>query len=176
MPSLPVSKTACNAYYSPSNVMCSSNCAAIKSTCSNNQFMHHSAIPHSKSLDHYNESNKFPEHHSTSRHSFDQTISTNYKHFDCIDGTNGCYYTKPAANYHPTNSRFPSISALPPYSEHHYAQIGGFDRGDNFIEPNIGTCCHTQNPHYDYPNNFNGRSSHQKPKNTDYSNCNFPSQ
>lgn len=159
VPSLPVSKATCSALFSPSNIMCSNNCAAIKSAYS--QFAHHSSIPHSKSLDQYNETIKFPEHHSSSRHSFDQTISVN----NCLDG---CFYSKAGGNVHQPNCNRYQIPVSIPFSDHHYSQIGGFERGEPFIDP---ICCHTQNPHYDYPSNFNGRNSHQKP-----SNCNFPSQ
>lgn len=174
-----VLKTTCSALYPPSsNLMCSNNCAAIKTTCSN-RLMHHSSIPHSKSLDHYNEATSNLEHHNASRHSFDQTISTNYKNYDCVDGTNGYHYSGGAGVYHQPNCNLQNAGnrcPLPtiPFPDHHYSQIGGFDRGESFIETNIGPCCH-QNPHYDYPTNFNGRSS-QKPKNTDYSNCNFQTQ
>lgn len=141
----------------------------MKSVC-NNQIAHHLSIPHSKSLDHYNETIKFPEHHSTSRHSFDQSISANYKNYDCSDG---CFLSKAGGNVHQPNCNRYQIPVSIPFPEQHYSQVGGFERGEPFIEP---ICCHTQNPHYDYPNNFSGRNSHQKSKNADYSNCNFPSQ
>lgn len=156
-----VLKTTCSALYPPSsNLMCSNNCAAIKTTCSN-RLVHHSSIPHSKSLDHYNEATSNLEHHNASRHSFDQTISVN----NCLDG---CFYSKAGGNVHQPNCNRYQIPVSIPFSDHHYSQIGGFERGEPFIDP---ICCHTQNPHYDYPSNFNGRNSHQKP-----SNCNFPSQ
>lgn len=146
--------------------------------CSNHAF-----IPHSKSLDHYNEATKFGEHyHHASRHSFDQSISSNY----CVDGlhsadrSNGCHYSSIAGNHYQSNkynlanaenvynvsgNRHPLPPSLPfPDQSHHYSQIGHFDRGENFIEPSHSSCCH----HIDL---FNGRNS--QTKKTDYSNCSF---
>lgn len=160
--------------------------------CSN-QFAHHSLIPHSKSLDHYNEATKFgANYHHASRHSFDQSISSNFKNYDCIDGlhatdrNNGCHYSSIVGNHYPSNKYnlandenvYNNVSGnrhpLPAFPDpsHHYSQIGNFDRSDNFIEPNHSSCCH-QNSHYDYL--FNGRNSQLKSKNNDYSNCNFSS-
>lgn len=156
---------------------CSNNCgASIKQPCSN-QFSHHS-IPHSKSFenDHYNEATKFGQHYHPSRHSFDQSISSNYKNYDCIDGihaatdrNNGCHYSSIVGNpyqpnkynlanaenlYNVSGNRMPLPAALP------------------FPDPQIiEACCH-QNSHYDHL--FNGRNSHLKTKNADYSNCSFP--
>lgn len=159
--------------------------------CSN-QCSHHSLIPHSKSLDHYNESTKFGENYHASRHSFDQS-SSNYKNYDCIDGlhaadrNNGCHYSSivgihkyPSNKYSLSNAenvynvsgnRHPLPATLPfPDQSHHYSQIGNFNRGENFIEPNHSSCCH-QNSHYDYLPN--GRNLQVKSKNADYSNCNL---
>lgn len=152
MSSLPVSKPTCNAYFTPtSNPVCSNNCGAIQTPCSN-QFAPHLPMPHSKSLEHYNETTKFVEHHNTSRHSFDQTISSNY---DCI----GVLQNTSNAFRHPQSTN--------PFPDHHYSPIVGVDRSSNM-------CCY-QNPHYDYPNNFNARGP-LKPRNVDYSNCNFQPQ
>lgn len=157
-------------------------------SCSN-QYPQHSFIPHSKSLDHYNESAKFGEqHYHASRHSFDQPISSNYKNYDCIDGihatdrNNGCHYSSIVGNhqyqsskynlantdnaYNVSGNRAPLPTTLSEQS-HHYSQIEHFDRGENFSEPNHSSCC--QN--YDYL--LNGRNAQVKPKNTDYSNCNL---
>lgn len=150
----------------------------------NNQYAHHSSIPHSKSLDHYNEASKFVEHHNVSRHSFDQPFSSNYKNYDCTDGihaavaaaaanvdrNNGYHmnmYHQPGM-YGASGNRYP---ATMPFPDHHYSQVAGFERGDNFVDT---PCCH-QNPHYECLSNFNSRSSLQKSKNTaaDYSNCSF---
>lgn len=153
--------------------------------CSN-QFTHHSLIPHSKSLDHYNEAAKFGEHYPhASRHSFDQPISSNFKNYDCTDGVhatdrnNGCHYSNIVGNHYQSNkynmANTENVYKHPlPFNDqsHHYSQIGNYDRTDNFIEPSHSACCH-QNPHYDYL--FNGRNSQLKSKNTDYSNCSFPS-
>lgn len=171
VPSLSVSKAACNAFYSPStNSVCSNTCGAIKSPY-NNQLIHHSAIPHSKSLDHYNEPAKYLDNHNASRHSFDQPFSSNYKNFDCIDGRPynssgvGLYHQPNCSlqnpgNLYNVNNRYPLPTTIP-FSDHHYSQVGDFDRSENFIEPTINACCH-QNPHYECLNNFNSRSSHQK--------------
>lgn len=147
--------------------------------CSN-QF---ALIPHSKSLDHYNEATKFGEHYQhASRHSFDQSISSNFKNYDCIDGldrNNGCHYSSIVANHYPSNKynltnaeNVYNVSGnrhpLPfPDQSHHYSQIGNYDRSDNFLEPNHSSCCH-QNSYL-----FNGRNSQLKSKNNDYSNCSF---
>lgn len=174
-------KIACTYYAPPSNS--TNNCGAIKTSYSN-QFANQSSIPHSKSLDHYNESMKFPqnENHNASRHSFDQSISSTYKNYDCTDdiyvpdrgnGFNCGVYHQPncslqsAGNsYNVSSNRYPPATLT--FPDHHYSQISGFDRGDNFSE---AACCH-QSSQYDCLNNFNSRS-HQKPKNgADYSNSN----
>ncbi|XP_031618892.1 protein tamozhennic isoform X1 [Contarinia nasturtii] len=176
------SKSACSAFCSPSVANCSNNCGAMK-YC--NQY--HSSIPHSKSLDHYNEPPKFLEHHNVSRHSFDQPFSSNYKNYDCTDGIHTAVAAAAAATldrnngyhrgmyhqpgmYSASSNRYP-LQATMAFPDHHYSQVGGYERGENFVET---TCCH-QNPHYECLNNFNSRTSIQKSKNgaTDYSNCNF---
>lgn len=191
-----VSKTACNAFYPPStNSVCSYYCGP---TPYSNQFLHHSSIPHSKSLDHYNnESAKFSNNHNASRHSFDQpnSYASNYKIFDCIDGghvsdrSNGIHYNSAGVgiyhqpscsqqntgNLHNLSGNRYALPTTIPFPDHHYSQISGFDRGENFVEPSMSACCH-QNSHYECLNNFNSRNSHQKPKNgIDYSNCSFQS-
>lgn len=87
MPSQAVlSKTACDAIHSqPSNSSCPSNCEALRSSY-NNQFVHHLSVPHSKSLDQYNQPAKFMENNDVSHHSFDQPFSSNYTNYDCTDG------------------------------------------------------------------------------------------
>lgn len=164
-------------YSTPSSTNCSNNCGfSNKMTCSN-QYAHHSLIPHSKSLDHYNEATKFGEHYNASRHSFD-----NYKNSDCTDGihvadqNNGCHYSSIVGNYQSnkyglantghlynvSGNRYPLPATLPfPDTSHHYSQIGNFDRGEHFIEPNHSSCCH-QNSHYEY-----GRNSQLKSKKPD---------
>lgn len=157
---LPSYSSVCNASSSHSqNAPCNNQChfgASNKMHCSN-QFTHHSLIPHSKSMEHYN----------VSRPSFD-----NYKNYDCIDvadQNNGCHYSSIIGNHHQSNkctgnpynfsgNRHP----LPQFSDA-YSQIGNED----LMEPNHSSCCH-QNLHYDY-----GRSAQLKSKKTDYSNCNF---
>lgn len=160
------------------------------------QFVHHSSLlPHSKSLDHYNEATKFEgNYHHASRHSFDQSISPNFKNFDCVDGlhatdrNNGCHYSSIVGNHYQPNKfnlanaeiynvsgnrhPLPAGVATLPFTDqpHHYSQ--NYDRSENLIEPNHSSCCH-QNSHYDYL--FNGRNSQLKSKNVDYSNCSFPS-
>lgn len=172
-------KNICNAFYTPStNLSCSNNCGAMKSIYSN-QLAHHSSIPHSKSLDHYNESTKLIEHHNVSRHSFDQPFSSNYKNYDCTEGMHAddrsSHYVSGMGVYHQPNCSLQNTGNI--YNNRyplpdHYSQI---DRGENFVETNVGTCCH-QNPHYECLNNFNSRSSMHKPKNgVDYSNCSFQS-
>lgn len=173
------------------HVVTSTSCGISNKMPCSNQFAHHSLIPHSKSLDHYNEAAKFGDHyHHASRHSFDQPISSNFKNYDCPDGglhttdrNNGCQYSNIVGNHYQPSKynmanaenlyKHPLPTTLPyPDQSHHYAQIGNYDRTDNFIEPNHSACCH-QNSHYDYL--FNGRNSQLKSKNTDYSNCSFPS-
>lgn len=179
-----VPKNVCSAFYTSSaHSNCSNNCEAVKSICSNQQ---HSSIPHSKSLDHYNEPTKLMEHHNVSRHSFDQPFSSNYKNYDCIDGIHASaaaaaaaatdrtsHYISGMSVYHQPNcslqntgnmynmsgnNRYPLPGTA--FPDNHYSQIGNFDRE--------GTCCH-QNPHY-------SRSSMHKSKNgVDYSNCSFQS-
>lgn len=169
VPSTIVSKaTACNALYSSTtNPVCSSNCAAATASNFNNHPYHHPSIPHSKSLEHYHEPPKLLDHGS--RHSFDQPLS--YKNYDCTDGkerTNGYHhYGRANGIYHQPNctlqttdgvynvsgNRYPLPATLP-HTEHHYAQIVNFDRGD---VPAVSTCCH-QNPHYECLNNFNARN------------------
>lgn len=157
MPSLGVSK---NAFYPP-NAVCSKNCAAVKSY---NHFAH-SSIPHSISLDQYNDPMKFLEHHHASRHSIDQPFPTKY-HTDCTDGM---AYNGGHANYHRPSCALQNVGnlynvpsnryTLPSVLDHHYAQIGGFD-GDNFVDKTINgeACCH-QNPHYDCLSNYSSRKT-----------------
>lgn len=163
--------------------MCSNNCGAHKSSCSN-QFTHHSSIPHSKSLDHYHEPNKFEENYNASRHSFDHTVSSNYKNYDCIDGmhvadrSNGYDFSNGVGLYHQPNCNLmsgnlynvpgnryalPAKISFPESSVPHYSQLRNYNRSENYIDPNIGSCCH-QTPHYEYP-----KSSMQKSKNSDTS-------
>lgn len=180
MPSTIQSKpVACNALYS-SNPVYSQNCAAT----SNHNAAHganapHPSIPHSKSLEHYNEPAKLLENPHGSRHSFDQSI--NYKTYDCIDGkvqpnetcTNGYHYGRNTGLYHQptcghqtsdghynilTGNRYP-LPVTHLQSEHHYAQIVNFERGDNnyYTSAMEQTCCHP-NPHYECLNNFNARN------------------
>lgn len=181
MPSTIQSKpVACNALYS-SNPVCSQNCAVTSNY--NVHGVHgahanHPSIPHSKSLEHYHEPAKLLENHHGSRHSFDQSIS--YKNYDCLDGksqsigetsTNGFHCGRNTGIYHqPTcghqtteghynipGNRYP-LPATHPQSEHHYAQIVNFERGDNNYTSAMGQpCCH-QNPHYECLNNFNARN------------------
>lgn len=161
------SKSACSAFYATSSISnCSNNC---------NQVAHHSSIPHSKSLDHYNnEPTKLIEHHNVSRHSFDQPFSSTYKNYDCTDGIHASdYMHQPTCSLQNTGNIYNVSCPLPAFPDHHYAQIGNIERGENFVETNMGTCCH-QNPHYECLSNFNTRSSVHKSKNgVDYSNCSF---
>ncbi|XP_055302743.1 protein tamozhennic isoform X1 [Sitodiplosis mosellana] len=191
-----ISKGACSAFYTPSsNSSCSNNCGALKSIYSN-QLAHHSSIPHSKSLDHYNnEPTKLMEHHNVSRHSFDQPFSSNYKNYDCTDGIHAAavaadrsshssgmgVYHQPSCSLQNTGNIYETYTMvnrypLPAFPDHHYSQIGGtIERGEHFVDTNMGTCCH-QNSHYECLSNFNSRSLMQKSKNgADYSNCNFQS-
>lgn len=170
-PSLAVSKITCNALYSPhSNTVCSNSCGTVKST-HNPQFLHHPSIPHSKSLDHYNEPSKFLEHQNVSRHSFDQPFSLNSKNYDCTDGSNNFVgLHQPNCNMQNPGSICNPMRTTIPFPDHHYSQIGECEH-----ETNMGICCH-QNPHYECLNNFNARSILQKSKNgIDYGNCNFQS-
>lgn len=174
---LAASKVGCTFYAPPSS---STNNGGTIKTPYSNQFAHQSSIPHSKSLDHYNEPMKFPENQNA-RHSFDQTISSTYKNYDCTDEIyvpergNGfhcgvyhqpnCSLQSTGNSYNVSGNRY--LPATLTYPDHHYTQISGFDRGDNFIEP---VCCH-QSSHYECLNHY-GRP-HLKPKNnTEYSN--FP--
>lgn len=149
-PSLAVSKIA-------SNAVCPNNCGTLESSHSH-QLNHHSSIPHSKSLDHYNEPANFLDHENTSRHSFDQPFSSNYKNYDCTDEMH-------TANMCVSSNRYP-LRTTTHFPDHHYSQIGGYE-----FDTNMGICCH-QNPHYECLNNFNSRSSKNG---ADYSNCNFQS-
>lgn len=158
-------KNVCNAFYTPSMY--------------SNQLAHHSSIPHSKSLDHYNEPTKLIEH-NISRHSFDQPFSSNYKNYDCTEGMHAAaadrssHYMSGLGVYHQPNCSLQNAGNIYnnryPLPDHHYSQIDNFEHGENFVETNMGTCCH-QNPHYECLNNFNSRSS----KGVDYSNCSFQS-
>lgn len=140
-----------------------------------NQLAHHSSIPHSKSLDYYNnEPTKLMEHHNVSRHSFDQPFSSNYKNYDCTDGIYGVAaaagYHQPRCSLQKTGNMYNVSCPMPAYLDHHYAQIGNIERGENFVETTMGTCCH-QNPHYEFLSNYNSRTKNG----VDYSNCNFQS-
>lgn len=194
-----VLKNVSSVFYPPSsNASCSNNCGALKSIY-NNQFAHHTSIPHSKSLDHYNEPTKLMEHHNASRHSFDQPFSSNYKNYDCTDGMHAAAVASADRNNHymsgmsvfhqpscslqntgniynvPGNGRY-QLPGTTPFPDHHYAQIGSFERGENFADTNMCTCCH-QNPHYECLSNFNSRGSsmHKSKNGVDYSNCSFQS-
>lgn len=58
-----------------------------------------------------------------------------------------------------------------PFPDNHYSQIGNFERGNNFVESNVGgSCCH-QNSHYECVSNYNGRTRNA----IEYSNCDFQS-
>lgn len=159
---MPSSKTACNVFYPPSsNSVCTNNCGSVKSTYNNLP-----SIPHSKSLDHYNEPTKYMDH-NISRHSFDQP-------FDCTDRINGFHYASGIGNYHQPNcnlqnTRYPMMGTMP-FPDNHYSQVGNFERGDSLIEPTVGgACCH-QNSHYECVNNYNSRTKNG----VDYTNCEFP--
>lgn len=179
MPSTIKSKpVVCNALYS-SNPVCLQNCAATpnyNAHGAHGAHVHHPSIPHSKSLEHYLEPAKLLENHHGSRHSFDQSIS--YKNYDCIDGnpqpndtrTNGyprgrntgichqptCAFQTTDGHYNISGDRYP-LPATHPQSEHHYAQIVNFERGDNLTSAMGQPCCHP-NPHYECLNNFNARN------------------
>lgn len=139
-----------------SHSVCTNNCASVKST-----YINSPSIPHSKSLDHYNEPTKVLEHHNISRHSFDQPFSS--KHYDCPDRI-GHYAGSGIGNYHQPNCNLPLMTTVP-FPDNHYSQIGNFGRGNNFVESTVGgSCCH-QN--YECVNNYNARTR----STVDYSNC-----
>lgn len=171
MPSTIQSKPVACIYSSSINPVCSQNCAATSNYNAHGAhgYAHHPAIPHSKSLEHYHEPAKLLENHHGSRHSFDQSI--NYKNYDCLDGksqpndrTNGYHcgintgiYQQPTeGHYNISRTRYP-LPTTHPQSEHHYAQIVNFERGDNCTSAMGQPCCH-QNPHYECLNNFNARN------------------
>lgn len=145
-----------------------------------NQYAYHSSIPHSKSLEHYNEPPEFMEHHNASRHSFDRPCSSNYKNYDCTDGihsedrSNGYHVGSYQPNLAITTlgDRYP-LSATIPHPDQHYSEIGGFERGEISVGTSMDklplgpcSCC--------LQNSFNNCSSMQKSKNSaDYSNCRF---